>query len=105
MYDKVCPVCGTRLSDFYNTYMLGCPECYRAFSDEIEASLKKVHGCAVHAGKTPKTIGVDRELLLEYDRLVKEREDAILQGRFAEIRELTESIMQLTEELKRRGLM
>ncbi len=105
MYDKVCRACGRKLSEFYNTYMLGCPECYRAFSSEIERSLKKVHGIAVHTGKTPKANSIDRELLSEYNSLLNEKETAILEGRFENIAKLSESIIELSNELKKRGLL
>ena len=105
MYDKVCRACGTKLSEFYNTYMLGCPECYRAFSGEIELSLKKVHGISVHTGKSPRTGGVDRELISEYNKLIQEKETAILEGRFESIKELSDSIIELSDELKKRGLL
>lgn len=105
MYDKVCRACGRKLSEFYNTYMLGCPECYRAFSSEIELSLKKVHGVAVHTGKSPNENSVDRELISEYNRLLNEKETAILEGRFENIAELSNSILELSEELKKRGLL
>lgn len=104
MYEKICKACGTRLSTFYQTFMLGCPECYRAFRQEILVSAKKVHGSTVHTGKVPKTESVDKELLMEYEMLIKEREDAILKGQFSRAKELAESIVELGEELKKRGL-
>ena len=105
MYDKICKACGTRLSEFYNTYMLGCPACYNAFKEEITLSVRKVHGSTFHTGKTPKTVGVDKELLMEYERLIKEKEDAALEGRFSRIKELSQQIIDLSEELKKRGLL
>ena len=105
MYEKVCNYCGTTLSEFMKTYMLGCPHCYQAFENEIITSLKSVQGKTFHAGKTPKIVGLDRELLNEYDRLIKEKEDATLDGRFSRINELSQEILDLAEELKRRGIL
>ena len=104
-YDKMCKHCGTTLSEFMRTYMLGCPHCYQAFNGEILTSLKKVQGRTFHVGKSPKVVGLDRELILEYQRLLKEKEDAALEGRFSKIRELSQQIIDLNQELKRRGLM
>ena len=56
-------------------------------------------------GKTPKVVGLNRELMHEYERLLKEKEDAALDGRFSRIKELSQEILELTEELKRRGIM
>lgn len=105
MYEKICPVCGTKLSQFYRTYMLGCPNCYKAFGGEIIPVLKELHGASFHAGKVPKVVGVDKELLVEYDRLLKLREQVILDGDFSNINEITAEIVSLAEALKKRGLM
>lgn len=105
MYDKVCPVCGRRLSEFYNTSMLGCPGCYSAFEKEILLALKKIQGKQFHVGKTLENTALDRELLSEYQRLLKEKERAGIEGRFQDMCDLSEDILSLKAELKKRGLM
>lgn len=105
MYDKVCRRCKTTLSSFFATGMLGCPECYKEFEREIIPALKKIQGRTFHAGKTPKTSAIDRELLSEYERLLKEKEQATIEGRFDDMRTLTFEINQLIAELKDRGLI
>lgn len=105
MYDKVCANCGTRLSDFYRTGMLGCQECYGAFGREVITALKKVQGKTFHVGKLPKYVGLDRELLVEYQRLLNEKERATIDGRFDKVKELSAAIVELSGELKRRGLI
>ena len=104
MYDKVCDKCGARLSDFYRTGMLGCPECYVAFEREIIPTLKKIQGRTFHAGKIPSITKLDKELLIEYERLLMEKERATIERRFSDIRELSEQILELYAELKARGL-
>ena len=105
MYDKICKACGTRLSTFYKTLMLGCPNCYKAFESEIIASAQKMHGATSHVGKTPKTGGVDKDFIMEYNDLLKEKEEAILKGDFLRVNELSQNINELAKELKRRGLI
>ncbi|MBQ9734735.1 MAG: hypothetical protein IJV95_02630 [Clostridia bacterium] len=105
MYDKVCPRCKTTLSSFYNTGMLGCEQCYRAFEKEITIALQKIQGKTFHVGKTPQLTRIDKELLAEYTRLIQEKERATIDGRFKDIRELAEQILSLSEELKARGLI
>ena len=34
--DRLCPVCGCKLSEIKKTFKVGCPECYSIFSDEIK---------------------------------------------------------------------
>ncbi|MBQ3219662.1 MAG: hypothetical protein IJB32_03625 [Clostridia bacterium] len=105
MYEKVCRTCGKKLSEFYNTSMLGCPDCYIAFRQEINGALKNIQGAVVHMGKKPKINGVDRDLLREYDLLLKEKEQAGLNQDFSRVAELSKDIYELQLELKRRGLI
>ena len=105
MIDKVCNNCGTRLSDFYTTGMLGCPYCYKAFEREITKTLYKIQGKTEHVGKMANTHSLDRELLAEYKRLIALKERATIEGRFSDIRDLAEQIVSLAKELKERGVL
>ena len=105
MYDKVCVACGTRLSEFYRTYMLGCPKCYASFEREITLAIKKIHGAVEHTGKIPATNGEDKRLLTEYQKLVREKENLAIDGKFSRIKEVSEDLLKLSEELKKRGLL
>lgn len=105
MYDKICKTCGTRFSYFYNTGMLGCPDCYKHFEQEIVSALKKVQGATFHVGKEPRLDKLDKELLDEYRRLIAEKELAGIEGRFDDMANLTKTIADLADELKRRRLL
>ncbi len=105
MYDKICKNCGASLSEFYRTYMLGCPECYKNFHVEIVSTLKKIQGKTYHVGKAPKISSVDRELFSEYERLIMEKEKATLDGKFSRIKDITNEMNDLAEELRRRGIL
>ena len=101
---KVCPKCGLTLEQFYKTSMLGCENCYRAIAAELLPVLKKMHGKTEHCGKRPKVSGVERELIYEYKRLLKDKEEAVLSGDFDAANDMDEDIRQLSYELARRGL-
>lgn len=105
MYDKVCARCKTTLSSFYKTGMLGCEQCYKAFENEIKVTLQKIQGRTFHVGKTPSLSANDRRLVAEYEQLIKEREKATIEGRFKDIRDISKRILELSEELKSRGLI
>ena len=105
MYEKLCPVCGSRLSDFYKTGYLGCPHCYEEFNNEITATLRKFQGGISHVGKKPKLTRLDRELLSDYQNYLKEKELAGIEGRFKDMAKLNKIIEELSEELNRRGLL
>ncbi|MBR1968336.1 MAG: hypothetical protein IKA11_02950 [Clostridia bacterium] len=105
MYNKICSNCGCKLSDFYNTGMLGCEECYRAFNREVLIALKKIQGKTFHVGKTPKLSEFERQLLAEYQALIKEKEKATIEGRFSDIKGINQRLITLAEELKSKGLI
>lgn len=105
MYNKICKSCGTRLSDFYETGMLGCPYCYKAFRLEIVSTLKKIQGSTVHRGKTPSIDGLDKQLITEYYNLIAEKEKAGIEGRFSDMANISSLIADLSNELKNRGLL
>ena len=106
MIDKVCNNCGLALSEFYRTGMLGCEHCYKAFQKQIEQTLYKIQGKAFHTGKTPYNLGaVERQMLAEYKWLLKEKERATIEGRFSDIRMLSEQILEISNELKNRGIL
>jgi protein arginine kinase activator len=105
MYEKLCKTCGRSLSEFYNSGMLGCPDCYKWLGQEINDALKKIQGANFHTGKRPKINGVDKELLQELERLLREKEQAGLRGNFQLVASLSNDINDLKIELERRGLI
>ena len=105
MYDKVCKNCGTYLSEFYRTGMLGCPHCYDAFRAEIIKTLGKIQKSAKHEGKIPSLDSVDKELYLEYKRLLAEKESAVMESRFSDVKKISDELIDLKAELERRGLI
>ena len=100
MYEKICKTCGRSLSEFYNTGMLGCPDCYKWLGQEINVALKKIQGAGFHTGKKPKISGVDKELLREYQTLLREKEQAGLRGDFQSVATLSNEINDLKIELE-----
>ncbi len=46
--DISCPVCKTTLRSFKSTNLLGCPNCYDAFRDEISAVVKRIAPFETH---------------------------------------------------------
>lgn len=105
MYEKVCSVCGQKLSTFYSTGYLGCENCYKEFESEITATLKNIQGGTFHVGKKPEFYGIERELMSDYNAYLKEKEKAIIEKRFSDVAKLNKLIAEISEELKRRGLI
>lgn len=63
-----CPKCGMTYSEFSRSGRLGCPECYKAFEQQLSAVLRQIHQNPVHSGKIPQnvrgTLGKKRKLEL-----------------------------------------
>lgn len=45
-----CPSCGLDFAVYKATYMLGCPDCYEAFSEALEEDLERFHRAKTHVG-------------------------------------------------------
>jgi protein arginine kinase activator len=46
----VCPSCGLDFQRYRATLMLGCPDCYDAFADQLEEDLQRFHRTTRHLG-------------------------------------------------------
>jgi protein arginine kinase activator len=52
-----CESCGTSLSEFKHTGLLGCPACYRRFETQLTPLLERAHeGGTHHVGKFPRRL-------------------------------------------------
>lgn len=105
MNDLICPNCKTKKSDFLETGLLGCPECYIAFEKSIDEFLKNIGQSGFHSGKKPIHTEEERNLLLTYQTLFLRKERAGLEGRFNDMAKISKEINALREELKDRGLL
>lgn len=104
MYEKICDKCGYRLTEFYRTGMLGCPNCYNAFEREVYITLKKIQGKTFHTGKSPKITADEKQLIAKYQELSKMKERAVIDGRFDDASNIGKEIQKLLDQLKRKGL-
>ncbi len=56
-----CPRCGFSQTDFKKSGRLGCPECYRTFSEGLSGLLKTMHKGTRHIGKAPEALRKTRD--------------------------------------------
>ena len=78
---------------------------YAKFEKEITSVVRKMHGRTIHAGKKPKIAGEDKELLIEYESLLLQKERAGLERDFEKMNKLSDKILDLKDLLFRRGLI
>ena len=105
MKEIICPFCKTKESDFLNTAMLGCPNCYDSFKKTIEEMLLNIGQGREHKGKTLELSKTEKILLEQYQNLFLEKEKAVIEGRFSDMAKISNKIFELSNELKERGLL
>lgn len=52
----VCQDCGFDLERFRREGRLGCEQCYRQFSADLNPMMRKIHGSLQHTGKRPGAV-------------------------------------------------
>lgn len=63
-----CKKCGCCFDDIIKSGKVGCADCYTKFYQKLLPSIQRIHGKAVHAGKTPvlhETIDTKKEIAKE----------------------------------------
>jgi protein arginine kinase activator len=93
-----CPACGINLPEMTQTGRVGCPECYRHFSQRLNHHIRRIHGPAVHTGRVPQSA---EGHILQKRRVAvlrKALQHAIEQQEFERCAELRDEIAALDEE-------
>ncbi len=101
---KTCPNCGMSLADFRQSGVVGCPECYGAFDEQLAPLIERAqNGGTSHTGKSPKRGGasIDRQLLIQ--RLVRELEDAVGAEQYERAAELRDKLQVMQSEVTAAG--
>ena len=92
-----CPRCGFTQADFKKSGRLGCPECYRTFSDGLSSLLKTMHKGTRHVGKTPEALRASTENADRLKNLQKKLEKAIQSENFEVAAQVRDEIKQMSE--------
>ena len=61
---KVCPLCSTSLFEIKNNSVLGCPNCYSFFKDEIKSLIQKNANVSLYSGSAPVNLKNQEDFLL-----------------------------------------
>ncbi len=95
-----CDKCGSTFNDIVKTGYVGCSECYRRFYDRLLPSIQRIHGKALHSGKTPVNIRCEETRLTGEElisRLSLQMEEAVKSQNFEEAAALRDRINSLKE--------
>jgi len=96
-----CVTCGMSYPVFKSTGRFGCENCYRAFSEEFNAIIKRVQASNKHEGKHPKKHSLDIMQTKDVAQLRALMSEAIQNENFEEAARLRDEIRKLeaSEEL------
>lgn len=96
-----CPRCGHSYLEFSRTGLLGCPECYTAFSGQLEPLVRRIHGKMRHEGKTPARAGTGLRRRRELDDLRRSLAEAVERQEFERAAELRDRIRGMEAAARR----
>lgn len=94
-----CPRCGFTQADFKKAGRLGCPDCYKTFSDALDGLLKTMHKGTRHVGKVPESLRRSRDLSDRLALLHQKLSKAVEEEDFEEAAILRDEIKQTTARL------
>ncbi len=94
-----CPKCGFTQADFKKMGRFGCPDCYKAFSEGLEALLKSMHKGTRHVGKVPEALRQTKDAKVRLKELQQQLAQAIEAENFEQAALVRDEIKQTTLRL------
>ena len=94
--EPACDVCGMTFSEFRRKSLLGCPNDYDVFAEQLEPLLERAHGGATqHVGRVPAKTGADQKKQNEILRLRGALRAAITAEQYERAARLRDQIKEL----------
>lgn len=99
---KKCSLCALTFDDILSLGKVGCPECYNTFREELQNTIRSIHGTAKHSGLSPKnganvTAQPQAEMSKE-EKLRAELETAVKNEEYETAAKLRDQIKKLKGE-------
>ena len=92
---KSCPNCQISLKVIGQQGRLGCSQCYKEFREQLEPTLRRIHGNTVHTGKIPQRGASKVKLQREIDQLKSQLQSAVSNEQYEKAAELRDKIKNL----------
>lgn len=90
-----CSLCGAVFDDLVREGKAGCPKCYEVFSDELEESIRRIHGRTSHTGREPVKLREKNEAKRKITTLEGELKEAVAAENYERAAELRDEIKAL----------
>lgn len=94
---KTCERCGASAKDLQKSGRLGCPACYETFKEELEGTVRSIHGNTKHVGRAPARFRQGREKQDKLASLRAQLKEAIANEAFEQAAALRDEIRSLEE--------
>ena len=91
-FERSCPKCHMRKSDFKKTGQFGCPACYEAFEDDVAPLIRAMHRGDRHVGKVPERESLRVRVSSELAALKTALDEAVTEEEFEEAAKLRDQI-------------
>lgn len=98
-----CPSCGLNYQQFLNTSILGCPNCYTAFKQQLESLIKQFQPGLRHQGKVPLRRGGTTRLSRKIQKLRMDLQKAVEQERFEQAAAIRDELRDLEKMAEQEG--
>ena len=98
-YEPTCDECGYTLSDFKQTGLLGCANCYKVFKDIINKNLMSIQPSYVHIGKRISDIRESKSVEYKIKSLEQKLKQAVMEENYELASTLKKEIIALKEGL------
>ncbi len=94
-----CPNCGMSFYEIRETGKLGCSECYKVYEQELEPTLRRIHGNSQHIGKIPSRGGEKVLLRKQMENLKTQLQLAVSREEYEKAAEIRDTIKDLENQL------
>jgi len=94
--EVTCRTCGTKRKEYKKRGRLGCPDCYVAFKNDVEAFIRSTQHAEKHVGKSPACHGLhaaDHVLMIR-----KQIQEAVGKEAYEEAARLRDVLSGMTEK-------
>lgn len=100
---KKCPACGRDYNKFKKSGFLGCRECYKNFSSDLEPVLEKIQARTEHTGKVPKRSGTEIAVRKQLAELKSELRRAVEAEEYEKAAQIRDRIKLMEQSGKKGG--
>jgi protein arginine kinase activator len=98
-----CPNCGMSFQDIRRLGKLGCSECYQVYAQELEATLRRIHGNSQHLGKIPLRGGEKVLIKKQIESLKNRLLEAVREEQYELAAEIRDGLKEMERKLAQGG--